>query len=42
MVVFTVPKADAEVIDNWHVAGLAGHREHGLRVVSDLFVPAAR
>jgi alkylation response protein AidB-like acyl-CoA dehydrogenase len=24
MVVFAIPKADAEVIDNWHVAGLQG------------------
>ena len=27
MVVFLVPKAQAEVIDNWHVAGPAGHRQ---------------
>jgi alkylation response protein AidB-like acyl-CoA dehydrogenase len=41
MVVFTVPKADAEVIDNWHVAGLQGTGSLDW-TVSDLFVPAAR
>ena len=24
MIVFAIPKAEAEVIDNWHVAGLEG------------------
>jgi alkylation response protein AidB-like acyl-CoA dehydrogenase len=41
MVVFTVPKADAEVIDNWHVAGLQGTGSLDW-TVSDLFVPASR
>jgi indole-3-acetate monooxygenase len=41
MVVFTVPKADAEVIDNWHVAGLQGTGSLDWSV-SDLFVPASR
>jgi alkylation response protein AidB-like acyl-CoA dehydrogenase len=41
MVVFAVPKADAELIDNWHVAGLQGTGSLDW-TVSDLFVPAAR
>jgi indole-3-acetate monooxygenase len=41
MVIFTVPKADAEVIDNWHVAGLQGTGSLDW-TVSDLFVPTSR
>ena len=38
MVVFAVPKSDAEVIDNWYVAGLQGTGSLDFRV-DDLFVP---
>jgi alkylation response protein AidB-like acyl-CoA dehydrogenase len=41
MVIFTVPKADAELIDNWHVAGLQGTGSLDWSV-SDLPVPASR
>jgi alkylation response protein AidB-like acyl-CoA dehydrogenase len=41
MVVFTVPKAGAEVIDNWHVAGLQGTGSLDW-TVSDQFIPASR
>lgn len=36
--VFVVPKARAEVIDNWHVAGLRGTDSPDWRVES-VFVP---
>jgi alkylation response protein AidB-like acyl-CoA dehydrogenase len=39
MVVFAIPKEQAEVIDNWHVAGLQGTGSLDWKV-SDLFVPA--
>ena len=38
MVVFAVPKSDAEVIDNWYVAGLQGTGSLDFRV-EGLFVP---
>ena len=38
MVVFAVPKSEAEVIDNWYVAGLQGTGSLDFRV-DDLFVP---
>jgi indole-3-acetate monooxygenase len=38
MVVFAVPKSDAEVIDNWYVAGLQGTGSLDFRV-DGLFVP---
>lgn len=41
MVVFVVPKADAKLIDNWHVAGLQGTGSLDW-ALSDLFVPASR
>jgi alkylation response protein AidB-like acyl-CoA dehydrogenase len=39
IIVFTVPKSQAEVIDNWHVAGLQGTGSLDWRVES-LFVPS--
>jgi alkylation response protein AidB-like acyl-CoA dehydrogenase len=39
MLVFTVPKNEAEVIDNWHVAGLQGTGSLDFRL-ADVFVPA--
>lgn len=41
MVVFTVPKAEATVIDTWHVAGLQGTGSLDWSV-SSLFVPQSR
>jgi indole-3-acetate monooxygenase len=41
MVVFVAPKADAELIDNWHVAGLQGTGSLDWSV-SDLLVPDSR
>jgi indole-3-acetate monooxygenase len=39
MVVFTIPKDEAEVIDNWHVAGLQGTGSLDFSV-DGIFVPA--
>lgn len=39
LVVFVIPKEQAEVIDNWHVAGLQGTGSLDWKV-SNLFVPA--
>ena len=41
MIVFTVPKSAATVIDTWHVAGLQGTGSLDW-AVSDVFVPASR
>ena len=41
MIVFTVPKPAATVIDTWHVAGLQGTGSLDW-AVSDMFVPASR
>ncbi len=41
MVVFLVPKAQAEVIDNWHVAGLQGTGSLDFSV-DGIFVPSER
>jgi alkylation response protein AidB-like acyl-CoA dehydrogenase len=40
VIVFVAPKADADVIDTWHVAGLQGTGSLDFRL-SDVFVPAS-
>jgi alkylation response protein AidB-like acyl-CoA dehydrogenase len=40
VMVFVAPKADADVIDTWHVAGLQGTGSLDFRL-SDVFVPAS-